>query len=581
LLNHRRFYSRVVRALARRWWAPVLVIGLGAAPLATRPAALPWGATIPVPRALLHADGDGNRIYDDLETRLERADPSTPVPAVVLFDGPLERVSLAELTAQVGPFPVTARFPREAALAARLTPAQVRGLAALPGVTHVEGDDWLSVTRELSEPAFGVTQAREDFQLTGDGDGAPDSYNPRDHTIAVIDTGIDGNHQDFAGGKIIGWVDFVNGKSQPYDDMGHGTHVASIAAGRMRDGVGGVAPDAALVGVKVITKEGNARTIDVVKGLEWCINNRDDYGIRVINLSLSGSGSADGTDIMARAIRECIAAGIVVCVAVGNSGPAAYTTPAPGATAEAITVGNMRDPARGGFALWTSSGRGPTADGRIKPDVIAPGYQIWAAKAGTTSETTFLTGSSMATPFVSGVCALMLEANPELTPAEVKQILRETAIDFGPQGEDIDYGAGRLDAYAAIQAALPPAQREAGAAPPVPAHYCFSGSLQTGGTQEWAIDVSGRHNPIAAVLIVPGWTATTAPRFELALVGPDGAVLSTAAQERREQILSFRPLTTGTYRIRINALAGQGAYFVDVSGDLATPGGQAQGARLP
>src|SRR5207237_7506460 len=102
-------------------------------------------------------------------------------------------------------------------------------------------------------------------------------------------------------------------------------------------------------------------------------------------------------------------------------------------------------PARGGFALWTTSGRGPTADGRVKPDLVAPGYQIMAAKAGTTAEYMPLTGSSMATPFVAGVCALMLGANPDLTPADVKQILKDTAVDFGPLGEDIDYGAGRLD----------------------------------------------------------------------------------------------------------------------------------------
>src|SRR5207247_5867418 len=89
LLSRCRFISRVAPALPRRWWVPVLVVGLGAAPLATRPAALPWGAALPVPRALLHADGHGDRIYDDLEPRLERADPTTAVPVVVLFDLPL------------------------------------------------------------------------------------------------------------------------------------------------------------------------------------------------------------------------------------------------------------------------------------------------------------------------------------------------------------------------------------------------------------------------------------------------------------------------------------------------------------
>src|SRR5205807_6685740 len=155
-------------------------------------------------------------------------------------------------------------------------------------------------------------------------------------------------------------------------------------------------------------------------------------GIQVINLSLSGTGSSDGTDVMSLAIQACMDAGMVVCVAAGNYGPSSYTLPAAGASPDAITVGTMIDPGKGGFALWTTSGRGPTADGRIKPDLVAPGYQIMAAKAGTVTENVARSGSSMATPFVAGVCALMLEANPDLTPAEIKAILRRTAVDFGP-----------------------------------------------------------------------------------------------------------------------------------------------------
>jgi serine protease AprX len=580
LLVIARLRSRTLVLSICRWWLPVLAVGMGAAPPATRSAGLPAGSAPPVPRALRHADADGNRIYDDLETRLEQADPAASLSVLVLFERPLEHVETAALTARAGSFPITARFPVEWALAARLTPAQARALAALPMVTHIEGDDRVSVTRATAVPAFGVTQARETFGRSGDGDGDPDSYGPADHTIAVIDTGIDGKHADFANNKIIGWVDFVGGKREPYDDLGHGTHVASIAAGRVRNGVGGVAPGAALVGIKVINSEGNARTSDVVKGINWCLSNREDLGIRVINLSLSGSGSGDGADIMSRSIKKCVAEGIIVCVAAGNHGPAAYTTPAPGACAAAITVGTMRDPGKGGFALWTTSGRGPTADGRVKPDLVAPGFQIMAAEAGTGTGSMPQTGSSMATPFVAGMCSLMLEANPELTPAEVKEILRKTAVDFGPEGPDVDYGAGRLDGFAAIQAAESPAHPGDSHGPAVPDHRFLAGALGAGSAEEWPLEVTDTHDPIAAVLVLPGWTEEEPMRYQIQLLDPDGKILTSNNEERRSQIISYQPMQTGAYTLRVEALSGEGAYFVDVSCDAAAPpSGEAQGAR--
>jgi serine protease AprX len=528
----------------------------------------------PVPRALLHADGDGDRIYDDLEARLERADPSAPVPVLILFDMPLAQVDLAGLRRNVGRFVVDLQFPREAALRARLTPPQVRALAAQPHVAHIEGDDPVTVARETAVPTFGVTKAREDFQQTGDGDGDPDSYSAADHTIAILDTGIDGGHADFAGGKIIGWVDFVNGRPDPYDDMGHGTHVASIAAGRVRNGVGGVAPGAALVGVKVMDQNGSAHTSGVVKGLDWCLEHQSDLGIQVINLSLSGTGSSDGTDIMSVAIQACVDAGIVVCVAAGNYGPSEYTIPAPGAAADAITVGTMIDPGKGGFALWTTSGRGPTADERIKPDLVAPGYQIAAAKAGTSTENVAMSGSSMAVPFVAGVCALMLAANPALTPAQIKNTLRRTAVHFGPPGANVDYGAGRLDAYAAIRAAEPPGST--GAGPAVPDHRFFSGSLDANGHDECAIQVGDTRDAIAAVLFAADWVPTDPKPLLFRLSDPDGQIVATANADQRTQLLRFRPLKLGTYTLLIDAADGQRPYFLDVSFDAAA---QVQGAR--
>ena len=131
------------------------------------PAGLSFPA-LPVPRALLHADGDGNRIYDDLESRLAQADPALPVPVLVMFDAPLERVDLSTLRDPIGPIPVDRRFAPEAAIRTRLTPAQVRALATQPHVRLIEGDDDVRVARETAVPTFGVTKARNDYKLTGD-----------------------------------------------------------------------------------------------------------------------------------------------------------------------------------------------------------------------------------------------------------------------------------------------------------------------------------------------------------------------------------------------------------------------------
>jgi serine protease AprX len=231
----------------------------------------------------------------------------------------------------------------------------------------------------------------------------------------------------------------------------------------------------------------------------------------------------------------------------------------------------MRDPARGGFALWTTSGRGPTADRRMKPDLVAAGYQITAARAGSATGSMELTGSSMATPFVAGVCALMLAADPGLTPTQVKRLLKQTAVDFGPEGDDVDYGAGRLDAFAAIRACEPPGEHEESEGPRVPAHRFFSGLLEDGGSEEWTIEVTDRKDPIAAVLVAPEWTADAPSRFQIELRDPKGAVLTYGGQERRAQIISFQPLVTGAYTLRVEALSGRGPYFLDVSCNAAEP----------
>lgn len=153
------------------------------------------------------------------------------------------------------------------------------------------------------------------------------------------DSGIDARHTDLSG-KVIAWKDWVNGRADPYDDNGHGTHVAGIAAGAgvANPAYKGVAPGAALIGLKVLSGAGSGSLSDVTAAVEWVISNRDRYKIRVISMSLGTSGSSDGTDSVSLAVNHAVEAGIVAVVAAGNSGPAPYTTGSPAAAGKAITV---------------------------------------------------------------------------------------------------------------------------------------------------------------------------------------------------------------------------------------------------
>jgi serine protease AprX len=432
-------------------------------------------------------------------------------------------------------------------------------------VESIETDTVCHATRASAEAAFGVTQAVADFGLTGDGDGDMTSYSAQDHTIAIVDTGIDEGHQDFDGGKVLYWHDYVNGGAEPYDDEGHGTHVASIAAGAINaEGVGGVAPGAALVALKVLDSEGGGPASVIIQAVDWCITHRAEYGIQVINMSLGGDEASAGTDALSRAVDRAVAAGIVVCVAGGNSGPDLATTGSPAAARGAITVGNIADPGEGGFFLDPHSSRGPTADGRVKPDLCAPGYQILAARANTRDQYVRATGTSMASPFVAGTAALMRQANPSLSPEQIKAILKETAVPFGlvPSGEteNNDYGAGRMDGFAALAEAA----GKTGAGPTVPAHLFSSGHLsEQEATESWEITVTDTQFPVAITLLI--YTAET--DFDFTVYDPAGRMLGVATGNTREQVGAFRPTQTGTYRVVVHPVAEMGEAFV--SGDFS------------
>ncbi len=276
--------------------------------------------------------------------------------------------------------------------------------------------------------------------------------------VGIVDTGIDANHPDLAG-RVAGSADFTG--EGPRDAHGHGTHVAGIVAGGGAASGGryrGVAPGAALYAAKVLGADGGGMTSTVIAGLEWAVEQQ----VQVINLSLGAAGSSDGSDALSVACDNIMAKGTVVCVAAGNEGPGDYTIGSPGAAQQVITVGAC---ALDG-AVADFSSRGPTADGRVKPDIVLPGVNITSCRAAGTSMGAVVdayyataSGTSMATPFATGVVALLSEAYPGLRSPEMKERLKRTAVDLGlsPYAQ----GAGQGDALRAYK-------DEAGPQPPTP-----------------------------------------------------------------------------------------------------------------
>jgi serine protease AprX len=319
--------------------------------------------------------------------------------------------------------------------------------------------------------------------------------------VAVIDSGITSWHDDLTtngvGQRVVHFVDFVNNYPLPYDDNGHGTHVAGIIAGNGYDSNGahaGIAPGAHLIGLKVLDENGGGYISDVIAALDYVIAHKDAYNIRVANLSVGAAVMTSyQNDPLTLAAKRVVEAGIVVVTAAGNlgknaSGQTQYgAITAPGNAPWVLTVGassHQGTTYRSDDQMGQYSSRGPTAyDFIAKPDVVAPGTgtvslatpssRFYLTKASYLVSGTrlldhkpylSLTGTSMASPVVAGTVALMLQANSSLTPNAVKAILQYTSHPL----RGVNYlaqGAGAVNAKGAVSLAehfANPANGEAG-----------------------------------------------------------------------------------------------------------------------
>src|SRR5262249_50118204 len=300
--------------------------------------------------------------------------------------------------------------------------------------------------------------------------------------VAVVDSGI--TPHAALGTKVVYNKSFVTGDPSTNDVYGHGTHIAGIIAGSNTFVTplytGGIAPSANLLNLRVLGNDGTGLTSDVIDGIEWAVNNRQTYNIRVINLSLGHPVMEPSTtDPLCLAVADAVNAGVVVVAAAGNSGRTADghtvlgSIQSPGNSPLALTVGALNTwgtVSRADDSVTTYSSRGPTRfEFIVKPDVAAPGNKIVPLQAknsylaatypalhvaGSASNAyMMLSGTSMAAPIVSGGVALLLQGTPGLTPAQVKLALQAGATYMEDAGL-MAAGAGSVNFWASRQAGV-------------------------------------------------------------------------------------------------------------------------------
>ncbi|MFJ1598857.1 S8 family peptidase [Streptomyces sp. NPDC088261] len=386
-------------------------------------------------------------------------------------------------------------------------------------------------------------------------------YDGKGVKIAVLDTGVDETHPDLQGTEIA-QKDF-SGAGNTVDHVGHGTHVASIAAGSGAKSGGtykGVAPGAKILDGKVLDDSGSGDESGIVAGMQWAA----DQGAKVANLSLGGYDSPEVDPIEAAVDRLSADRGILFVVAAGNEGPGARTVGSPGSAASALTVGAVDHADR----LAAFSSTGPAADGTLKPDLTAPGVDIVAAKAAqgqigdpAADGYVALSGTSMATPHVAGAAAILAQEHPDWTGARIKQALTASTAP-GAGLSAYQQGTGRVDVARAVTQSVVSDQTSVsfGVAQwphaddtPGSRTVTYRNSGDTPVTLDLAVAATGpdgRAAPAGAFgldtarLTVPaGGTADAVLTSDTRIAGPDGAysgsVVATATEGGQRVLTSF------------------------------------------
>ena len=334
---------------------------------------------------------------------------------------------------------VKSNLPLIKGLACNLTTDTIYRLANNPDIEYISFDSKVFTQLDIAAPTM---EARFPHDI---------GYKGKDVTIAIIDTGVS-PHQDLTKprNRILGFKDFINEKSSPYDDNGHGTHVAGIIAANGYSSRGkylGIAPESNILAIKALDKDGSGNTSNIIDAISYAIETKDEYNTKILNLSVgSPANNTCKKDPLCKAVAEATKAGLIVVAAAGNSGPSQKTILSPGISSDVITVGAVDDkrtidPNDDSIASFSS--RGPTNDGLIKPDIVAPGVNINSLSNSKLDGYNSLSGTSMATPLISGSMALLLNKYGSISPKEAKQKLMNSCTDLHELKEN--QGAGLVN----------------------------------------------------------------------------------------------------------------------------------------
>ncbi|MGX6445256.1 S8 family peptidase [Neobacillus sp. K501] len=322
---------------------------------------------------------------------------------------------------------VDQELEKAAAVSATIPIGAIDLLEANPNVKSVEKDTLVKIKNETQDWGIKTTNAPQSWSSGYTGKGVK---------IAVIDSGI-AQHEDLT---ISGGVSFVSGSSSFYDDNGHGTHVAGIIGAKKNSlGVVGIAPESSLFAVKVLDSSGEGYLSDIIAGIEWSIENKMD----IINLSV---GSNLPSDALRNVIDNAYTNGILVVAAAGNAG-----------TSDG-TGDNVEYPAKypsviAVSAIDANKNRASFSSTGSEVDISAPGARIKSTYLN--NGYAYLSGTSMAAPFVSGDLALLKQAHPTLTNNELRNLLDGNALDLGQKGKDPWFGYGLVQAPTDVQPEVP------------------------------------------------------------------------------------------------------------------------------
>ena len=531
----------------------------------------------------------------ELAVLLNRLTDDSNVDAVLVYHHVPDSADIANLQG-LGVLGGT-RYHALPMIAITATKRQIAAISHLPSVRSIYGNRTLQWNLEpAARNLTGVDRVRINSDLTRSNRGLPVSG--RGVTVAVLDTGVDGTHGDLAGRVVqnvkladtqslgAGFNYPIAAASLPNTDQayGHGTFVAGIIAGNGQQSGGkysGVAPGANILGLSA----GDASLLFVLSGFDYLLTNGASFGVRVVNCSFSANTVFDVNDPVNIATRMLTDNGINVVFSAGNTGPGLDTLNPYSVAPWVISTGATDDQGR----LAGFSSRGEFGSPLFRPTLVAPGVGTVSLRASTVAAVTTLDGltesdnqlaaselpyyttgrgTSFSAPQVAGVIALMLEANPQLTPAQIRDILQRTATPLPPYYEH-EVGAGMLNAQAAVlEAAF--SQRHFGAWRGAAFQnqvqfittqpQTFSGATTPGSGSDSSLTMPA-NVLLASVQIAWGGSPVT-NNLNLAMLDPQGAGQppANAANQpgltgRRQRVVISNP-TPGAWTARVAATAG-------------------------